>query len=141
MGKESQHEVYGATTLNSLGWELIRWTRNSLVASMTALGIAALFAAHDSEGWKIVVAAAVAAIAVANLDIRGKPKDETLCKMAPVVLGAVAAWFLLFTEAGDERTQLIMILAWATSISLSVFAIQLVLVSTWALSRKASRQK
>ena len=126
-GNFDDQEVLTINPSPNLHLQFWRWCRNSLVAAMLALGIAALVVAQEFEQLKLVIAAAIGAMAFASLELTGKPLDEKLCKLAPICLAGIVAWLALFVEAGEERDDLIKIVAITISVFLSVFGLQFML--------------
>ena len=114
-----------------IGQQALRWSRNSTCAALTLLGIAALYVGPDTEAAKVVITAAIATFALATLDLKGKAIDDALCRLAPLALAAIASWFGVFSEAGEDWRQVILLLSWALSIVLSVLAIHLMVAVLW----------
>ena len=61
----------------------------------------------DSEIGKTALAAAIAALAIANLDLSGDQLDKSLCKLVPIVLASIGAYWLLVIETGEQSQLLI----------------------------------
>ena len=125
--------------LHVLRWEPLRWFRNSAVFTLLLLGICAVLVGLDSADVKalsdvtLAVMALVVALIFINLDFKGKPLDEALCKLSPIVLGAIFACSIFFYVVGGDRQPLISIALTATSILGVAFGIQMTVANVWPL--------
>ena len=117
-------------------WQPVRWCRNSAVLTLMILGTSAIGAGLDSETGKAALAAAIAALAVANLDFTGDQLDKTLCKLTPIVLASIGAYLVLSIEAGEQRRLLISLLLHALAYFGIVFCSQFVLWNSWGLLKR-----
>ena len=109
---------------------------------MTVWGILALVLAWQdpsSKDWLVFLAAAIGAMAFANLELKGRPMDESLCKLAPVLLTVIGAWFAFVLEPGEERALRIDILLILVSIFLTIFALPVMFAILSATSPKDPR--
>ena len=79
----------------------------------------------------------------ANLTIggffTGDQLDKSLCKLAPIVLAAIGAYFVLAIEAGKQRRLLIDLLFSALIYFVIVFCSQFVLWTTLPLLRRSRK--
>lgn len=122
--------------LTDVNWQPVRWCRNSAVLTLTALGISALAVGLDSEAGKAALAAAIGALAIANLDFTGDQLDKSICKLAPILLAAIGAYLVLSIEAGEKNHLLIDLLWYSLANFGIVFVCQFVLWNTLPLLRR-----
>lgn len=118
--------------LADVNWQPMRWCRNSAVLTLIILGISAI----GGGAGKAALAAAVAALAIANLDFTGDQLDKSLCKLAPILLAAIGAYLVLSIEAGEQRYLLIDLLWVALAYFAGVFVAQFVLWNTLPFLRR-----
>ena len=125
--------------LSELNWQPLRWSRNRAVLTLIILAISSMGAGLDSEIGKTALAAAIAALAIANLDFPGEQLDKSLCKLAPIVLASMGAYWLLVIEAGEQSHLLIDLLLYAFIYFGVVFCSQFVLWNTLPLLRRSQK--
>ena len=115
----------------SFGWHPAEWYRWSLAITLTLLVIGVIFVDLNSRQILALLPLAIVGVAIATVDVNERPIGKLFLKLAGTFMSAVLAYSTLRTDAGEDISALIMVLANIVSISGMIFAIITILATSW----------
>ena len=119
--------------VQGLGWPVAEWYRRSLVATLLILVVGVIVVDLNSRQLLALLPLAVVVVAVATIDFSERPLSKLFLKLMGILMGAILAYYTLRTDAGEDMYGLIWVLANLISISGMIFAIFIILGTSWPL--------